>query len=177
MFEQNRMVQSTGRTPLNKLSIEKRTNIVLRDRSSTPHVTLFWKRSFFLFFVCVFIFLFLFFCLFCLFVLLCFVLFCFVFGQELLRQRQNYFEICLLFCDVDHGYFLKYMPTKSTTAFMFSLACSPLHHFRAGIHAPTFCTDSISKNPAVQANLLLIQCFLKYNTSDGSDEIHVIVSV
>ena len=37
VFEQNRMVQSTGGTPLNRLSTGKRTNIVLRDRNSTPN--------------------------------------------------------------------------------------------------------------------------------------------
>ena len=32
-----------GSTPLNKLSIGIHANIVLRDRNSTPHVTIFWK--------------------------------------------------------------------------------------------------------------------------------------
>ena len=32
-----------GSTPLNKLSIGIHANIVLRNRNSTPHVTIFWK--------------------------------------------------------------------------------------------------------------------------------------
>ena len=32
-----------GSTPLNKLSIGMHANIVLRNRHSTPHVTIFWK--------------------------------------------------------------------------------------------------------------------------------------
>ena len=36
-------VPSKGSTPLNKLSIGIHTNMVLRDRNSTPHVTIFWK--------------------------------------------------------------------------------------------------------------------------------------
>ena len=32
-----------GSTPLNKLSIEIHANIVLRNRNSTPHVTIVWK--------------------------------------------------------------------------------------------------------------------------------------
>ena len=36
-------LKEKGSTPLNKLSIGIHANIVLRDRNSTPHVTIFWK--------------------------------------------------------------------------------------------------------------------------------------